>query len=180
MPKAGKINIDFQVLKTYDPKTLLIADTSDWKHIEDKTSLVEITMPGGRVARQLFWDKKKVNIFNSSILGITPKACTVAELKELPDGIYTIKVIGSPDTFFKERSYLRTERLQLKVDRLYLTLGLDFDSEKASLREGVYKIDLMLKAADSAMRLGEISKASSYYKEAQKLLNDFTGCADCH
>ena len=179
MSVTGKINVDFQVLKTYDPKTLLIADTSDWKHIEGKTSVIEITMPGARIARQLFFDKGKVNVFNSSILGITPKACSVAELKELPDGIYTIKVKGSPDTFNKERQYLRTERLQLQVDKIYLTLGVDFESDKADLREAVYKIDLMIKAAESSIRLGDVGKASKFFDEAKKLLRDFTECRDC-
>lgn len=179
MPEIGKINIDFQVLKTYDPKTLLIADSSDWKHIVDKTSLVHITMPGGRVARELFWEKQKVNIFNSSILGITPKACDISELRELPDGIYTIKVIGSPDTYFKERNYLRTERLQLDLDKLYMELGVDFDPDKKALRDRLNNINIMIKAAESSMRHGDISKTSSYFREAQKLIKDYIECDEC-
>lgn len=179
MSNIGKINVDFQVLKTYDPKTLLIADTSDWKHIEDKTSVIRITMPGGIKPAEKFFDKRKINIFNSSILGITPKACTVDELRELPDGIYTIELVGSPDTFKKERYYLRTERMQLEVDKFYVSLGIDFESTKKELRALLYDIDLMIKAAEASIRLGDVSKASSYFKEAKKLLSNYRDCIDC-
>lgn len=177
--ETGKINIDFQVLKTYDPRTLLIADASDWKHIEDKTSIVQITLPGYKKPKELFWEKQKVNIFNSSILGLTDKACSYSELRELPDGIYTIKVIGSPDYFNKERKYLRTERLQLDVDKLYVELGIDFKDSDQLLRQTVYNIDLMIKAAESSIRRGDVAKASWYYHEAKRLYEDFSECTEC-
>ena len=179
MSITGKINIDFQILKTYDPKTLLIADSSDWKHIEDKTSLLQITLPGAKTPTQLFFDKGKINIVNSSILGITPKACDVSELRELPDGIYTIKVIGSPDYFNKERLYLRTERLQLEVDKLYLALGIDFDPELKPLRDRLFNIQAMINAAEASIRHGDVSKTSLYFNEAKKLVEDYTDCIDC-
>ena len=179
MPTIGKINVDFQVLKTYDPKTLLIADTSEWNHIEDQPSIIQITLPGAKKPAELPYDKGKVNILNSSIIGITPKACSVSDLRELPDGIYTIKVIGSPDSFFKERLYLRTERLQLEVDKLYLALGIDFEPEKKEFRDRLFNIDAMLKAAEASVRLGDVSKTSLYFNEAKKLLEDYVDCIDC-
>jgi len=180
MSEIGKINIDFQILKTHDPKVILIADTSDWKHIADKTSVLEITMPGGGVPRELIWNKHKINIVNSSTLGITPKACDATQLVELPDGVYTIAVKGEPNYFCKERFYLRTERLELEVGKLYLSLGVDFDKnlEKQKLRDDLLKIDSMIKAANFATMLGELDKTAMYFKEAQKRLKSF--CKSCN
>lgn len=176
MPEIGKIHIDFQVLKTHDPKVLLLADTSDWKHIIDTTSVIEITMPGGTIARNLYWDKQKINIFNSSILGITPKACKQEDLRDLPDGIYKILLKGSPDSFNKERYYLRTERLQLEVDKYYVSLGMDYKDEGCTKRDKVYKIDFMIAAAEAATRMTDLSRAGKYYQEAQRLLENLSKC----
>lgn len=173
---TGKINIDFQVLKTNDPKVLLIADTSDWKHIEDKTSVINIIMPGGKIASEKYFKKRSVNIFNSSILGFTPKACSVDELKDLPDGIYTIELLGSPSTFNKKRYYLKTDRLQLEVDSLYVSLGITLDASNKGKRDLLYNVDLLIKAAEASTRLGDISKASMYFSEAREMLDYYKNC----
>jgi hypothetical protein len=37
---------------------------------------------------------------------------------DLPDGIYDVTIKGSPDTFQKNRQYLRTTKTQLELDKL--------------------------------------------------------------
>lgn len=180
MSLSGKINVDFQILRTSDPKVLLVADTSDWKHIEDKVSVVKVTLPGSTSPVYKNFKKHNVNIFNSSILGVTPKACTAEDLKDLPDGIYTIEVVGSPNTFNKKRYYLRTEKLQLKLDMQYAALGLDLTHKNSDSRENLLDIDLMIRAAEAALRVGDISKASTYYKEAKSIFDSYVNCENCN
>jgi len=177
--EIGKINIDFQVLRTYDPKVILIADTSQWKHIIDAPSVIEITLPGSSVPYNFVFDKEKINILNSSIIGITCKACSQNDLIDLPDGIYKIKVKGSPDTFFRERYYLRTDKIQLEIDKLYASVGIDFDPSKQEFRDLLLEIDMMIKASESSIRLGDINKASMYFKCARTSLMNFNECKDC-
>ena len=40
------INIKFQILKNNDPKNLVVFDLSEWAHIYDKPSIIEILLPG--------------------------------------------------------------------------------------------------------------------------------------
>ena len=92
------IEIDFSVHSS--PYYLKVVDLSVWGLIETKPSIIEITVPGYASPITKFYDKNKLNVFNSSMLGLN---CEGQEgLTTLPDGIYTIKVIGSPETYFKE------------------------------------------------------------------------------
>jgi hypothetical protein len=177
MPNIQKIEVDFQVLKTYDPKKLLIADTSQWSHIIDKPAIIEITLPGSKNAHVNYIDKKNtILVFNSSLLGINCGAGCEEELLELPDGIYYIKVKGSPDTFFKERYYMRSERLQLNLDKIYTTLGFDINRQDRETAETLWECKLLIEAADASCRRGEIPMAVDYYKSAKRIIDSNLNC----
>lgn len=174
----SKINVDFQVLKTYDPKALLIADTSEWAHIINKPTIVEITLPGANNPSIVYWEQGKINVFTSSILGINCGAECGEENIELPDGVYHIVLKGSPDKFQKERYYLKTDKLQLKFDTVYLKkVGLDLNYHEYKDIDNLQNIDLMFKGADASIRKGEIAMAVDYYKQAQKMLGQYE-CED--
>lgn len=174
----ASINVDFQVLKTYDPKALLIADTSQWAHIVNKPTIVEITLPGAKNPSVVYWEQGRINVFTSSILGVNCGAECGEQNIELPDGVYHIALKGSPDKFFKERYYLKTDKLQLQFDKVYLkNVGLDLNYHEFDKIDNLQNIDLMLKGADASIRKGEIAMAVDYYKQAKKMIEQYN-CED--
>lgn len=165
------INIDFEILHTSDPNSLLVCDKSVWAHIVDKPAIIEITLPTEKLVTHYLSPKNNVLVFNSSNLYLSSSTD-----KALPDGIYKITVKGSPDTFQKTRSYIRMTKLQLDVDKLYLEDGLDTREE---IQELTWYIDFLMRAADAAMRQDQKQKAIKFYKEAKKLYDNYTNCKDC-
>ncbi len=86
MPEIGKINIDFQIVESHDPKILMIADFSEWAHIVNEPCVVSITMPGAANPIQYNFVKHNINGFNSNTLGITcSTGCDDPDYLDLPD-----------------------------------------------------------------------------------------------
>jgi len=164
------IEIDFQILHTSDPTKLIICDISEWSHIKDKPAIVEITLPSGKLVTHSLV-KNYTSSYNSSSLYLSDKNDL-----PLPDGIYKISIKGSPDTFFKTRSYIRTAKLQLDTGLLYLSQGLDIDEKVYEISS---KIDFFIKSAEAAMRQDKKNEAVRYYKEAKRIFDDYEKCKDC-
>lgn len=174
-----KINIDFQVIPTFDPKTILVVDTSNWAHITEKPSIIEITLPGESDVITHYFDKNKINILNSNNLYSTCHTCEEQPLIDLPDGIYTITVKGSPDKFNLTRQYLKTDVTRLKVDTFISTLNLNCDNISSDLINRIQRINLFLEAAESNTRLGNFFEAQQLLFKAQKYTTKLKGCKTC-
>lgn len=178
MAKAGKPILDFQVEKTNDPRVLLIDDTSVWAFIENKPSIIEIIIPGRRVPVVTRFDKLKRNVFHSITLSINCiSGCQSLEHIDLPDGIYNIKIKGSPSNLFsKERNYLRDVNLRIRRDILYISLDLYNDN---SIVKGIRQVDLFLDAANANIKFNNVAKAQALYQEALDLIEKLENCEDC-
>lgn len=175
-----KINIDFQVLDTHDPRVLSIADYSEWAQISEKPAIVEIILPGTEEPVVHYFDKQKINIFNSNTLQTGCKGdCLGVELVDLPDGIYEITVKGSPDTFNKTRKYLRTELTRLDLDAIYLNLNLLCKNKDRDLMNTLIDIDLLLRSAESNVRYDNICSAQELLFKAQELIKEAKNCSGC-
>lgn len=175
----NKIRVDFQVLRTYDPKMLLLADTSEWSHIFDTPAIVEVTLPGASNPTVEYWEQGKINVLTSKHLGITCGAGCEDELVELPDGIYNIKLKGSPDKFNKERYYMRTEKLRLSLDKVYISFGLNLERANYQSVEKLWNAKLLIEACESHTRQGEIGMAADLYKQAKKIVDGHLECENC-
>lgn len=171
--------IDFEVLYTADPRQILVADFSDWLFIESKPSIIEITVPGTTTPNTKFFTKGSINNFNSVNLATTCTTCTDNTRNYLPDGIYNIKVIGSPDTFYKEKKHLQTAKTRLEAD-LFLT---SFNLVTERIDERKYKvwqqINLLLDYAEASTRRDNLSEAQAALFKAQELLADEGHCLSC-
>lgn len=177
MAILDKINLDFQLLNSGDPEILVIYDTSVWGAIESKIAIVEITLPNRNQPNTYTFEKGKANVFNSSNLQVS----NVGERTDLPDGIYRISLKGSPSTFCKQRDVIKTDRLQMKLDSLYLKLGTNnLDQKTKDLKLDLLNIELMIKASKSAVKVGELNMAYTYYNKAMETLDDFIECENCN
>lgn len=174
----GRINIDFQVINSNDPALLLVADFSDWNHIDNKPAVIEITLPGSSQAVSYNFVKHTVNPFNSLNLYLNCSDCQ--EYSDLPDGIYTITVKGSPDTFFKTRYYLKLDKTRLELDKIYAGAGLEYAKDDKAMRDALSVIEFYLKVASAHTRRGNIGKAHQFFIEAQNLIERNKGCKNCY
>lgn len=174
----AKPQIDFQILDTYDPRVLLVADSSDWAFIESKPSIIEIIIPGRKAPVVTYFDKKTVNIFNSLTLAVNCiSGCSPLEFVDLPDGIYNIKLKGSPSTLYcKERYYLRDINLRLRADVLYLDLDIYGND---NVIKSLQNVELFLKAANAQARYNNPNQAIALYDKAKEIVEDLENCSDC-
>lgn len=176
MAILDKINLDFHVLSTGDPKLLAIIDTSVWGAIEDKPAIIEIILPGMVEPRIYNYIKGKTNTFNSSNLLVSP----VGEYQDLVDGIYRITVKGSPDSFCKHRDFLKTDQARLELATVYINLGFDNgDKDARAKKELLQDIDLLIRSAEALVSRGHLKKGMDRFKEAVRRINDYNECENC-
>lgn len=176
----GVINVDFQVMPTQDPKYIVVVDTSNWEHIEHKPSIIEILLPGEQKPIVHYFDKGKVNVFNSYNLFLNCDSCYKgSELAELPDGIYHITVKGSPETFNKTRQFLKDDKTRLELDRYLSSVSLKCEDFNKESIERIEKINLFLQGAEANTRLGQYCEAQELLFKAQKMMEKLKKCRLC-
>ena len=168
MAILDNINLDFQVLGTWDPKILVVIDTSVWGFIEDKPAIIEIVIPGSTQVRTY-------NVFNSSNLLISP----VGEYKDLADGIYRISVKGSPDTNCIHRDFLKTDKIRTEIAQIYTSLGYNNDEETKKKKTTIQNYDLLIRAAEYSVTIGKLKKGMNYFKKAVQYIKDYNECETC-
>lgn len=178
MSVIGKINIDFYVFSEYDPRVLLVGDNSNWLHIEDKPAIIEIILPGSTKPIIFTYLKNGINSFNSHNLKITclKGDCTDEVYGDLPDGIYTITVKGSPSNFQKTKYHLKTDKLQQVIDKSLIDLGFYFDEEKIKQRDELLNVKVYLMIAEAHIRREDIQEAKTYYSLAKEEMDRIENC----
>ncbi len=174
------IVVDFSILNLTDPdpRVLLIADNSKWSVIYDKPSIIEIVTPGMKEPITQFFQKDKINSFNSSTLYLSCYKDNHT-LYDLPDGFYKITVKGSPDKYMACKHYMRTTKLTYLLDRLFIRLNPDTSPIYKEYVEELEYIRILLYAAEANVRNGNIMKANSQYSLATKLAESLES-KDCN
>lgn len=169
-------NLYFNVSDTYDLRILRVEDLSDWKHLEDEPTYIDITTPGrGRVVTH-FFAKNKVNIYNTNLLELTCDTCEDG-LGDLPDGIYTIRIYACDgEKFSEEKNYLRTTKALLRLDQVLINMSLDCCLPDKKIMDKYLEVELLLKSAHANLRDGNIKQTSCEYEKAIKLLEEFENC----
>ena len=173
--------LNFNVIDTHDFKTLGIVDTS-WYNpdITVETPTIEILPPGYTVAASPYFMVKALNIYNSNGLGITRASCE-DDLVDLPDGLWKVKYSICPnDQLFVERFFLKTDKIQCKYNKAFLSLDLEnlSDSKQQQKRKDLNEIEIFLNGSIAAANNQNAKLASDLYKKADNLLNRFGQC-DC-
>jgi len=149
------IRLSFQVLETRDPKVLQVLDESEWGLLEDRKAIIEITTPGMSDPVTLFLGKNQVNTFTSLTLGLNCfnyDDCNVKYL-DLPDGIYDIKIIGSPSTYNFSRKYLKTDLIRRRLDRLWIKTDILCEDKDKDLINKIQEMETLMVVAEANVRL---------------------------
>ena len=175
MAVTDTINIDFQIIPTGNPKTLAVMDTSVWGILENRPSIIEIIPPNKEEPVTHYFEKSKVSIFNSSNLLLS----SIGLYVDMPDGLYTITVKGSPDTNCKKRYFLKDDKTKLELYKLYASLGVDNDEKTIRLKKDIQKAEMLIRGANALIALGKIKRAVLTLKRAMEFLQNYNRCSDC-
>lgn len=176
----GTIKIDFTVIPDSDPTTILVGDKSYWGTAENQQSTLLITPPGSTVAIANIFAKHRLNIFNSVNLGMScVTECADQQYVDLQDGVWTINLKSIYTGLEKTRYYLKTDRFQLELDKIYIRTGLEFDKNKKQFRDDLQDIEFLLRTAHAHTRNGDFYKADRDFTQAQNLLMKYSECKNC-
>ena len=178
--EIGKITINFTVIPDYDPATLIVGDLSVWKGAENLPATICIVPPGSTKSINNTFQKHRLNIFTSINLGLSClNEFEETTLQDLPDGVWTLKLLSGYEGLEKTVYFLKTDRFQLELDKVYVRAGLDFDKEQKQFREDLQDIHFLVNSSHAQIRTGDFAKANRDFTQAQVLLKKYIDCKDC-
>ena len=176
--EMNNIKLQFEILNTFNPKTLLVADQSEWGILGNRASIIEIKRPGSEDIYTYYLGKNQLNVFNSKTLGINPGK-PADDMVDLPDGIYDITIKGSPSSYSANRKYLKTDSMRLNIDKVWARAGVLCDDEDDDVIEKIKEIEFVLTVAESSMRLGNFDTVQQLMDKAKHLLDVINDCKYC-
>lgn len=171
--------LDLGILDTHSLDSIAIVDTSlyppNWNIV---SPTIEIIPPGYDVQTIVF-TPSSLQLYKSSMLGITCEWCPNSDL---PDGIWKIKYSIYPGyKYYVEKTIVRTDKLQAKLDRLYLQM--DFTQcDEAIKREDRLTLDTVQFFINGAIAAGNqcVNKTfESLYKKAATMLDNYINNKSC-
>lgn len=173
--------IDFEVIPTGNPKTLVVIDSSDY-YTEPEKPLLEITLPGYNKYFLVNIEARKVNTFNSNTIGITT-FLNGSEIVELPDGVYTYRFKVCPyDKLYKDKRFFRSTLIERELAAIYSKLDASdcSVSEDKKIISSIVEIHALIEGAKAVANKSE-KKANQFYQLAVKLIDDVSNrlCKTC-
>lgn len=174
----NNIDLNFEVVSTNNPMTLRVADQSEWGILSERPAIIEITAPGKKDPAVYYLGKNQINVFNSKSLFINPDDCDF-KFVPLPDGVYNIKIKGSPSSYSFERKYLKTDSIRLNIDKIWARAGILCEHENEEIIDKLKEIEFVLVASESNLRLGNVIESKNLYEKAERLMYVLNNCEDC-
>lgn len=174
----NNINLDFEVIGSYNPKTLRVADQSEWGILADRPAIIEIKRPGSEEIYTYYLGKNQLNVFNSKTLGVNP-GTPANDFVDIPDGIYDITIKGSPSSYSANRKYLKTDSMRLNIDKVWARAGVLCEDEDDEIIEKIKEVEFVLMVAESSMRLGNFDTVQQLMDKAQHLIDVINDCKYC-
>lgn len=165
--------LNFSILETGNPKTLVFLDESVYMDLHPERPLLEVTMPGYEKYFLVNIEAREVNTLNANTLNLTAvlnQTCLI----DLPDGIWFFKYKICPyDKVFICKNHIRVtalnEKLSLLHDKINL-LDCDIKNDK-SIETDLAKIYALIEGAKSVVSK-DSGKAYSYYQTATKMVDN--------
>lgn len=168
MPILGihKTDLDFSVIETMDPKTIVIIDKSTYMDKKPQKPKLEILAPGYTQAKIVSYNPYKTTVVNARQLNLT-----CGNSVNMPDGIYVIKMSICPNEHvYLEKTFLKTDLLEYAIDsKLLETLSCKDLTDK--FKRDMETIFILLKSAKAHGANGNINEATKLYSKIEKLVN---------
>jgi len=163
--------LDFEIISTGNPKTLVFLDSSDYMS-EPERPLLEVILPGYNKYFLLNITARNVNTFNSNTIGLTEllnQDCLV----DLPDGAYQFRYKICPYTqAFIDKAHFRTTLIENRLGQLYDKIEASTCSKKADkeIQQTIVEVHSLIEGAKLIVNIN-MQKASNFYHLATKLLD---------
>lgn len=167
----AKIRVDFNVTST--PYTIRVEDMSEWGPISGKPTIIEVTSPGYENGKTHWFDQGKANIFNTSNLEMNCAECD--DKQTMLDGVYTIKVTGSPDISYKKDYYLKTDLFEMEMNRVLIS-RINENSYTDTFKKHFLEIKFIMWAAEAHLENDSIRRSTELFRLAVDELEDLKGC----
>jgi hypothetical protein len=159
--------LDLILLPTYNTNNLAIRDVSEYSpNISNLFIYLDIPSYG---LVDLPFDKNEVNVFTSSMLGIS----NIGVEEPLPDGIYRVRLSVVDGTEMHiDKTFFKVDKLQEKFDTLFMNLDMMEcnQSVKKQSKEQLNSIFFYIQGAIAAANNCAEIEAMNLYKHASKLL----------
>lgn len=172
--------IDFLILESNDPKTIVILDRSVYLQNPEKPELI-ITLPGYTGHITVPYNVENITVLDSDSLKLT-EPCEYDVLSDLPDGVWHIRQQICPsDEMFTSKCYLKSTSLEEMFNLLLLSIDQRCFAcmDKDVLNKSIMEIEILIKCAKlETSRCNSqqgIEKYNAAFKKLQKLkrlLND--------
>jgi hypothetical protein len=178
-----KTHLDFEILETGNPKTLVFVDSSQYIQPPDRP-LLEVFLPGFNKYLLTNVVANEVNTFNASTLGLGTTLNTNF-LQDLPDGVWSFRFKICPYEFvFTDKKHMRVTYLMSKLSRLYAEISIDGcecpDRTDVYIQKQLTRIHILIEASKSIVNIDSV-KAFRYYQLANKLIDELSHkfCKNC-
>ena len=173
------MTLDFQIMPTYNTKTINIIDTSVYDTVPPilVDPVFQITIPGGFDPVFISYQLDNWNILDSTVLEITEEGS-----EPLPDGIYTFKYMAVPNHIYvAEKTMIRVEALQEKFDEAFMRLDM-MQCDQALKRQEKLKLNTVEKLIQGSIASANncaTLQAIELYRKADSLLTSFIKKSVC-
>jgi hypothetical protein len=176
--------LDFEILETGNPKTLVFVDSSQYMEAPDRP-LLEVFLPGFNKYLLTNVVAGQVNTFNSSTLGLN-ETLNINFLQELPDGVWSFRFKICPyDLVYIDKKHMRVTQLVAKLNFLYNELSIDGCScptkTDAFIQSELTRIHILIEGAKAVVNIDSV-KAYKYYQLADKMIEQLLKkfCKNCN
>lgn len=161
--------LDFEIVPTGNPKTLVFVDASQYMGVPERP-LLEITLPGYSRYFLVNVTASAVNTFNSNTIGLT-SLLNGDSLVNLPDGIYSFRYKICPYTLaFINKNFFRTTLLEDRLAVLYDRLDGCSSCSPKSVLSDLAEVVALIEGAKIMVNKNE-KKANDFYKLASRLID---------
>lgn len=175
------VKIDFVVLNTIDPFTIMIGDKSQWGVAKLKPAYLLIKPPGSDTFININFIKDNLMFLTSTNLGlscITSDCSRDLGLQALPDGVWEFCLKSKYQGLDKKRYYLKTDSLRIEIDKIYIKEGIEYNPN-STIVKSLEKTEWLINVAEAYIRKGDNIKAMKAYNMACEELEKQKNCKNC-
>lgn len=171
MKGLRKHHLDFEILETNNPKTIVFMDSSNY-FTNPTTPVLQLQRPGHNDLITVNVDFGKVNTFNSHTLGITD-ILRGDDTVVLEDGVWkAIYRICPYNELYVTKHFVRFEYLNECLFKIYENLDTECCEDKYnSVKKQLMDIYILMESAKGNAYLNKVDKATKDFTLASKKIN---------
>lgn len=173
--------IDFYILDTNDPKTIILLDKSNYLFPPEKPRLF-ITPPGftGDIDVEYLGQKNTIIEINSDSIGLTETCNYKQPFSDLEDGVWQIKMAVCPyEELYNKKCYLKTTQIDCRIEDILLKFDNCECVDDKDFKNRIIEIDILIRSARAEVNRCNVEGATTKFKKAVKLVNSLEKSVNC-